>query len=146
MILDKYGEFINDLAIPAEGNGVLLGDVIDLTDVRDIGNGQPVYWYVMLTEAAAGGTSLAFHLITADNAAMTTNATAVVQSPVIPVANLGEAGQLVMVALPIEGVAYRRYLGVHGFIVGTFTDGTLSSGLTLDPRGWKAYPSVTGVV
>lgn len=142
MIVDDRLEFVDGLVIPAAGT-VLAGDQIDLEDVRDIGNGQDVVWYVALEEPAEGGTSIQFNLITDDNAAMASPAI-VQSSSVIPLADLNGGKMPVMMTLPTEGVAYERYLGLQLVVVGAFTGGTLSSGLTLDKHGIRSYPAATG--
>lgn len=143
MILDKYTEFTDGAAF-ASG---LIGDVIDVftpgATMRDIGNGRPVYWYVIITEAGAGGTSLKVQLTTSDDAGLA-GADVVVETAAIPVADLTEGAMIAMIALPIEGVAYKKYVGIKGSLSGAFTGGKLASGLTLDPHGWKAYPSAEG--
>jgi len=139
MILDERNEFAGGVAIPAAGTN-LVGDVIYLGDVhRDIGNGQPIYWYGTVSPDVAGGTSIQLQLITDDNAAMA-SPTVVATGAVVPLAQLQENPMVVMASLPLEGVAYEEYLGIRAVVVGTFSAGTLTSGLTLDPHGWRAYP------
>lgn len=141
MILDERTEFFDSILIPQSAGTALLGDVVDTSVVRDLGNGQPIYWYVSLDVAGAGGTSAEFRLCTADNAALTTNLTVHQTTGTIALASLTPAGKMLYFGtVPLEGVAYRRYLGVSAVVVGTFTGtGAVSSGLTLDAHGWKAY-------
>lgn len=138
MILDDRLEFFDGLVIPAAGTAVL-GDQIDLEVERDIGQGQPIYWYVAMETPAEDGTSIQFQLIT-DEAADMASPSVLVSSPVIPIADLNAGKMPVMLALPAEGMAYERYLACRAVVVGTFTAGTMSSGLTLDKAGYRAYP------
>lgn len=143
MILDKYNEFFKELDIPGSAGTTTEGDVIDLTDYRDIGNGQPVYWYASVAEDGAGGTSVNVQLVTSDNADLSAG-TVVAQTGVVALADLTAGAMLAMMALPLA--EYKRYVGVQVVVVGTFTGGALSSGLTLDPHGWRPYPSNEGTV
>jgi len=145
MILDERTEFFTDLLIPQTATTTLMGDVIDLgTASRDIGNGQSIFWYVTLDIAAAGGTSATFALQSSAAAALTSPNTHIL-TPTYALATLTPAGKMLyMGALPLEGSLYLRYLGVICTTVGTFSGtGAVSSGLTFDPKGWKAYAKAT---
>lgn len=141
MIVDERTEFFDALLIPQAAGTTIVGDVIDTGIARDLGNGREVWWYVSLDVAAAGGTSAQFNLVTDDNAALATP-TIIESTPVIALASLTPAGKMLyMASLPLEGTPYERYIGVQAVVAGTFTGtGAVSSGLTLDPKGWKAYP------
>lgn len=143
MILDKYNEFFKELDIPSSAGTTTEGDVIDLTDYRDIGNGQPVYWYVSVTEDGEDGTSVNVQLVTSDNADLSAG-TVVAQTGVVALADLTAGAMLAMMALPLA--EYKRYVGVQVVVDGSFTGGALSSGLTLDPHGWRPYPANEGTV
>ena len=140
MILDERTEFFDGILIPQSAGTSILGDVVDTgANQRDLGNGEDIFWYVSCDVSGAGGTSAQFNLVTDDNASLSTPAI-IASSPVIVLANLTAGRMLYMTTLPIEGVAYERYLGVQAVVAGTFTGlGAVSSGLTLDPKGWKAY-------
>lgn len=140
MILDKRTEFVSGVAIPAAAGTAVLGDVIDTSIARDLGNGEDIYWYVQQIAAGAGGTSAQFQLVSADNAALTTNPVVHDQTGVIPLANLTAGKLLYMNGLPLEGLPYKRYVGLRAVTLGTFSGGTITSGFTLDKHGWKAYP------
>lgn len=146
MILDERLEFADELAIPTSAGTALAGDVIDLRSLggsglgalRDIGNGQTLYWYASIDVAAAGGTSMQLQLVSSAAATLTSpNIHAV--SAVFATADMLPGTVLVMIAIPLEGVEYLRYLGIRTVVVGTMTDGFFSSGLTLDPIKWQAY-------
>lgn len=137
MILDKRTEFADLLAIPAVTG--LLGDVIDLQVTRDLGNGQPIYWYGLAQGAPAGGTSVGLELITSDAAAMT-SPVVIATIPAKTLAAIQANPLLGLLSLPQEGNAYKRYVGIRAVVAGTFTSGTITSGLTLDTHGWRAYP------
>ena len=137
MILDKRTEVANLVAIPA-ATGVI-GDVIDTQVARDLGNGQPIYWYGLAQGAPAGGTSVALDLITSDAPNMS-SPVVIASIPAKTLATIQANPLLGLISLPQEGNAYKRYVGIRATVAGTFTAGTITSGLTLDTHGWKAYP------
>lgn len=139
MILDKFNEFLSNVAIPTAAGTSIVGDVIDLGTVqRDVGNGQPIYWYAVVNTTGTGGTSLQLNLVSGPTAALAAPTVHATTGTVVT-ANLGAGKFLVIVALPTEGPLYQRYLGIQAVAAGTFTGGTISSGITLDTHGWKAY-------
>lgn len=138
MILDKRSEFFAGVAIPAAAGTSILGDVIDIKDVRDIGNGQPLYWYFAATETAVGGTSVQLNLVSSDAAAMTSPVVHA-STGAVPLASLTPEKLAAMLTVPLEGTPYKRFVGIQAVVVGTFTAGKISSGFTLDAHGWKAY-------
>ena len=144
MIMDERTEFADATALNTGAPGsYLIGDVVDLSNVRDIGSGQPIYLVVMVaTTATSGGSAtLTVQLVTDDNASLS-SPTVVAQSAVWDVADL-TAGTIVwMVPLPHEGVAYERYIGIRQ-VTGTaaFTAGALNAFLTLDPQSHRVYPA-----
>ena len=135
MILDERTEFADSLQ-PAAG---VMGDVIDtMSGVlplqgRDLGAGHPIYWCTVL-ESAIGGGPGTVSLVTADNAALTTNP---VTLATINLLAATPAGTKFAVSLPM-GTVYKQFLGVLN--AGTaMTGGNVSSFLTLDVSVWKAY-------
>src|SRR5690606_28962613 len=135
MILDKLTEFADaDTMQAATTAGATFGNQIDLVSPAgpggvdwglDVGNGQPVYFVVTIETSivAAGSGTLAFQLVSADDAALSTDAVVHFQSRAFTTATgtgseaALKAGSVpVMVALPVEGVRYRRYLGVKAVI------------------------------
>ena len=145
MILDDRTEFLDATALNTGPAGTyLIGDVIDLEDVRDIGQGQPVYLVISMDTAVgstADGVTVAFTLASDAQAAIATDGSATVHltTGALAQADLGGGAQFVY-TLPIEGPAYERYLGILQTTgVEAATAGAVSAGLTADPHGWKAY-------
>lgn len=152
MILDKLNEFASAVSVAAAAGTALIGDVIDLQDLRDIGNGQPVYLAIFAnTEIITGGSAgtISFSLASDAQAAIATDGSATVHLKTKDFVT-GAAGandpllgpnKLVGVwALPLEGPSYERYLGLLATIgTTTVSAGSISAGLTLDPTGWKPY-------
>lgn len=149
MILDKRLEFADALAINTGAAATyLLGDVVDLNpaaqppanQVRDIGRGEEVFFVATVDTALLSATgTFTLQLITDDNSAMASPAV-IWSSSAMAQAALGVGVVIAAVALPIEGVAYERYLGIQQ-ITGTaaFTAGKINAFLTNDVARWKAY-------
>lgn len=153
MILDRNLEFADAVQVTLAAGTNLIGDVVDLEVVRDIGFGRPLYLVVQVDTAFAGGTSFQFVLASDAQAAITTDGTETRHylSDVFAVADLIQGFQLA-IALPMGDVAasvnpYERYLGVLGVGVGTQTAGSVNLFLTLDPpTTTRTYPGETGLV
>lgn len=153
MILDERTEFADAVSVAAAAGTALIGDVIDAEVVRDLGNGQPIYLVIVVdTEIITGGVAgtVEFQLVSDAQAAIATDGSATVHYSTgtfvtdDAAANddkLSAGEVLACVALPLEGNAYERYLGILA-VTGTTTTtaGAISAFLTLDPTGWKAYP------
>ena len=150
MWLDESAEFADalDTFALAAGSTALLGDVMDLGVLRDIGQGHPIYLKIQVTTAYAGGTSMQFILASDAQAAIAVDGTETRHwaSDVFTDAQL-TAGLSFGFALPFgdtargeDTVGYERYLGILGVDVGTHTAGAINAFLTPDPGGWTAYP------
>jgi len=153
MILDERTEFADAVSIAAVASTALIGDVIDLTVARDIGDGQPVYWVVTTdTEIITGGSAgtIAFQLVSDAQAAIAIDGSATVHidtgtfvtdDAAANDAKMNAGGIIFCGALPLEGHVYERYLGVLAVIATTtVTAGKINSFLTLDPaRTLKTY-------
>ena len=146
MILDERSEFAAAVAVTLGAGTNLIGDVMDLGSVRDIGQGKPTYLVIQVTTAFAGGTAFAFILASDAQAALATNGneTRHYRSDVFLDADL-IVGFKMTIPLPMGDVAasvtpYERYLGVLGVGTGTHTAGAIDAFLSLDPSGWRSYP------
>ncbi len=147
MILDERSEFADALAIPTGGAATtLLGDVMDLESVRDIGQGHPLYLVIQVSTAFVGGTSFQFVLASDAQAAISVDGTESRHylSDVFAVADLVQGFQMI-IPLPMGDVAasvtpYERFLGILGVGAGTQTAGAINAFLTPDPHGWRSYP------
>lgn len=138
MLIDQRTTFAWEEAVTGTAGTVKLGEALDLTVASNMGEGYPMYLVVLFTTTTAGGTSSAYNLVTADNAALDSNPVTLLTSPVYPVAT-GVAGlQAIVVAIP--KAAYKRWLGITVTRVGTLTAGAVSAFLTQDPPAWRAYP------
>lgn len=142
MILDERTEFA-DAATPTGAAGTQnVGDVIDLEVARDVGSGHPIYLYVLVTVAPTGADTVEFRLVSDSTEVPSTDGSESLHwtSGAVAIADL-PVGTVYMIALPLEGVDYERYLGFQVANVGASSLASLevSAGLTLDPRKWEAY-------
>lgn len=156
MILDERLEFADAVSVAAAAGTALIGDVIDLQVARDIGNGQPAYLVITVdTEIITGGVAgtVNFKLASDAQAAIATDGTAsvhwqsrdfITDDAAANDAVLNAGGVIAVVALPGEGVAYERYLGILCTTATTTTTaGKINAFITLDPYGWKSYADAT---
>lgn len=157
-IMDERLEFCDAVSVAAAAGTALVGDVIDTQVVRDIGRGQPVYLVITVdTEIITGGTAgtIQFKLASDAAAAIATDGTAtehfvsrafVTDDAGANDAELNAGGVPVAVAIPLEGPAYERYLGIL-VVTGTTTTtaGKVNAYLTLEPPyvAKKHYPDAT---
>lgn len=146
MILDEYTEFADATALDTSGTGLaLLGDVVDLTTARDIGNGEDLYLVIQVTTAvtSAGAATVEFQLASDAAAAIATDGSASVhaKSAAIGKASLVAGFTVILPVPPEAGVPYERYLGVLTNVgTAALTAGAVNAFLTSDPSQWKAYP------
>lgn len=151
MILDRLSTFADKVSVANAAGTYLVGDVIDLETVHDIGNSRPIYLVLLTTTdilAAAAGT-IKFQLVSDAQAAIATDGTASIHFDTgtfvtdVSASNDLDAGQVIaIIPLPLEGKrTYERYVGVLAVIATqTVTQGNISAFLTLDPTAWKAHP------
>jgi hypothetical protein len=145
MILDKLNEFCDAVSLNTGVAGTyLLGDQIDLTVARDLGNGEAPYLVITVdTPPTSGGAATAQFTLASDaSASIATNGTATehFKTKAFTIAEMTAGKVLAAVKLPMEGVAYERFLGILQ-TTGTaaFTGGKINAFLTMDVANWKAY-------
>jgi hypothetical protein len=143
MITDKFVYFAEGVATGNTGTRIL-GDVIDLQQVRDIGAGQPIYLVVQVKTAitAASGGTYAVKLTSGTNDALANPQDHVVSATFSSAATIAAGTELLKVALPMEGPAYKRYIGVQEVVASqNTTAGAVSAFLVFDAVSYKAYPN-----
>lgn len=150
MILDSLLEFADATSVGTPNNTTVnVGDIIDLTNVRDIGNGEPMYVVIQIeTLITSGGSAqVAFQLVSDST---TTIATDDGQSQhgrteSIPVATLVAGYELTIVIPPEMSNAFERYLAFQ--VVETagqaLTAGAVNAFITQHPSSSKSYPDGT---
>lgn len=169
MIIDKRLEFCSNTALNtgSAGNTYTIGDQVDLAENPlnalgyqqvDIGNSDAASLLVITVGStginAAGAGNVSFQLVSADDAALTTNTTTMLQSASFATSTTsGNAGGVlapntILFVGRIPTADYRRYLGIRHFVgTSAVTGGTLRAFLVHDAPRWKAYQdSVTQTV
>jgi hypothetical protein len=116
-------------------------NTVDLSQNRDIGEGQDLYGRVEVTTAAAGGTSVEFQYIVADDAALTTNVTVIGTTGAIVVASLTAGARFACKLNPRLGSLSQRYLGMRAVNVGANTAGAVYADIGVEIADNKVYAS-----
>lgn len=140
MILDERTEFCDATALNTGAPATyVIGDQIDISVSRDLGGEKAARLRIQVATAATGaGASGQFELVSADNAALTTNPVVHFASAVIPVASLTAGAVVADVELP--RAVYKRYVGIRQVTSGAaFTAGAVDAFLVFDSNGWRAY-------
>jgi hypothetical protein len=152
MITDERLEFCDAVACnTGAADTYNIGDIINMEDVRDLGNGQPVYLVMTCdTSIITGGSAgtVAFQLVSDSTDTIATDGSQTIhitsEAFVTDDAALNDldAGDIIWcVALPTEGPAYEQYLALQQ-VTGTtaITAGKVNAFLTLTPHAApKAY-------
>lgn len=121
-------------------------NTIDLSQARDIGEGEPLYVEFIVDTAvtAAGAATVRFEVITSAAAALS-SPTVIAASGDIPKASL-TLGQKIQVAIPSQSITPlgQRYLGAQYTVsTGPLTAGTFTAVVNLGNQSQpqKSYPS-----
>ena len=150
MILDTLNEFASNVSVAGAAGTALIGNVIDLTTARDIGGGSPLYLVLIATvDIITGGAAgtISFSLASDAQAAIATDGSATIHFATgdfvtddAALNGLDAGATIAVIALPREGNAYERFLGVLATVATTtVTVGSIDAFLTADPKAWKAY-------
>lgn len=137
------GSATGQAALPVAGTPVLSTNTIDLTNIRDIGEGENLF--VMFTVVAAYNnlTSLQFEVIGATNDALSTGVVPIGSSGAVPLASLTANAQFAVRINPQMFSKGTQYLGARYSTVGTTpTTGSVCAYIVKDIQdGKKYYPS-----
>ena len=154
MLVDSTVEFASAVSVAAAAGTALIGNQIPLSVARDIGEGGPIYLVIRpTTEIITGGAAGTIQFILASDAtaSIATNGTASVHFTSKAFVTDGTdandaelkvnaATPIVMVQVPMEGVAYEAFLGILCVTATTTTTaGAIDAFLTPYPSKWKAY-------
>lgn len=129
MILDQQSLFSDAQAITVSANS---SNVIESMGASVV-PGAPVTsigCFGQVNQAFAGGTSLQIQVVSADDAALTTNVVVHVQTQPLAPAALSQGALPLATRLPPQKI--RRYLGLRYVVVGTMTAGAITAGLVED--------------
>lgn len=143
MIIDSRLELCNATALnTGAADRYLIGNQIDLSQVRDIGAGEPVYVVGLVETAIAGAptSKVTFSLVSDAQAAVDPDLSTVhFVSPTFDAATgVAKGTVLFAVALPIDD--YEQFLGVvQETAAAAVSAGKVDIFLTRDVAKWKAY-------
>ena len=137
------GNTVTGQAVFGSGTSVLSTNTVDLGITRDLGAGSDlVFGRFEITTAFTGGTSAEFQIITADDAALTTNIKVVGTTGAIAVALLTASARLACQINPVIGSKGQRYIGGRTVNVGANTAGSIYADLGAEIQdGQKFYAS-----
>lgn len=147
MYVDAFNEFADATALDTSGTDTdLVGDVIDLDDVRDIGEGQPIYLVIQVeteVDSSTDGASVEFVLASDAQAAIATDGSATEHLSTGAVAEASlPAGKQFVYTLPWEGETYEQYIGILTKTTGeAVTSGKINAFLTTSAAKYKSYPN-----
>lgn len=134
------GNTVTGQAVFASGASVLSTNTVDLGTARDIGEGSDyAFGRIEVTTAFAGGTSAEFQIITADDAALTTNVKVLGSTGAIPVASLTAGARFVCEINPVIGTKGQRYVGGRTVNVGANTAGSIYADIGAEVQDFKTY-------
>lgn len=139
MILDDRLEFCDEQAMALNTSNQLIGDVIDLGStptLKDIGNGEPLYLVIQVTEAFTGAGNVTVELCSDSTANLATSKTVHLSTSAIAYGTWA-LGYTKIYALPAEAT-YERYLGLWETTSGNLTGGKINAFLTHDVAKWRA--------
>lgn len=127
MITDALLQVSSDQVVTATA---VSEDKIDLGVARDIGEGHPLFalFTVKVAVAAAGAATVTFEIITASDAALTSDIEVIGTSGAIAKADLPAGKQLAIRINPQIAALGQRYLGVRY----TIATGPLTTGSAFD--------------
>ncbi len=137
------GNTVTGQATFASSASVLSTNTVDLGIARDIGQGSDyAFGRFEVTTAFTGGTSAEFQIITADDAALTTNVKVIGTTGAIPVASLTVGARLVCDINPVIGTKGQRYIGGRTVNVGANSAGSIYADIGAEIQdGQKFYGS-----
>jgi hypothetical protein len=150
MITDKLTTLCRAVALNTGGAGsYVIGDAIDIGDLRDIGQGTDLYLVVTVeTTLTSGGSATLQIALTSDDAAANhaTTSTVHATSAVMAVADGAAGASILTTTIPWEGAAYERYLCIRQITAGAaFTAGKINAYLTPTPSSKRVYAEYAGL-
>lgn len=147
MITDKRSTLANAVAIGGSTGRRLIGDVIDLEDVRDIGGDRNLMLYVVVTTTftSGGAGTLQLELVSDGTSTIATDGSATehITSATFALASLTAGTVLMKAPLPSEDnvAVYERYLGLIGNVgTAAMTAGALTAMIVTETPLHKSYP------
>lgn len=118
MITDKNLRVSEDQVITLNATSALSTNSIDLSQARDIGEGKDLFFNFAITTAMSAGTSCAFEIIIADDAALTSNVVSLASTGAIARATLVIGYNTALPIPPQVASKGKRYLGCRYTVAG----------------------------
>lgn len=142
------GSVTGQAALPVAGTPVISTDTIDLSVIRDIGEGQDLYMVFTVVAAYNTLTSLQMEVIGATNAALSTGVVSIGSTGPVALASLTANATFYVRINPQNISTGTRYIGARYSTVGTTpTTGSVCAYITQDIQdGRKYYPSGFAVI
>ena len=148
--LDAAGT-ISGVAGFASGASVLSANCIDVgANLRDLGEGQPLFGRFTITAAFTGGTSMEMQIVAADDTGLSTNLTVIGTTGAVAIASLTASSgtpatggsRFVCAINPRLASKGQRYIGARFVNVGVNAAGSLIADIGTEIQdGLKFYPS-----
>ena len=133
---------ITGQTVTGTNTSVLSTNTVDLSQVRDLGEGEDVFGRFQVATAASGGTSVEFQVIAADDAALTTNVTVIGSTGAIAVASVTAGARFACNTNPRIASKGQRYVGLRYVLVGAVSAGAYVGDIGAGIQdGQKFYPS-----
>ena len=124
------------------GHGAAVG-----VNPHSIGTGEKIRLFVDVVTTLLGGTSVVFEIISASDAALTSDIEVLGASDAYLAADLVDTREPIIVEInPDPGNAQgrmQRYIGARYTIDGTFTSGAVDAGFLLDFQNARIFPAST---
>lgn len=124
MIVDNNLRISTDQVITLNATSALSTNSVDLGVARDAGEGKPLYMNFAITTAMSAGTSCAFEIIQADDAALTSNVVSLCTTGAIARATLVAGYNTALRIPPQIGSTGKRYIGARYTVAGDNSAGT----------------------
>jgi hypothetical protein len=142
------GSVTGQAALPASGTPVLSTNTINLSNIRDIGEGEDMYMVFTVVAAYNNLTSLQFEVIGSTATDLSTGVVPIGSSGAVPLASLTANATFYVRINPQNASKGTQYLGARYTTVGTTpTTGSVCAYITKDIQdGRKYYPSGFSII
>ena len=139
MYMDASLALCRNTAVPASDG--YIGDVIDLRQQHSLlGSGTPLFFYLQIRTALAGGTNVTFSLRAANSVSSGNLGGATIDTHIttpLMTRTDGKIGVKFATTIPLcTWERIRRYVQVYADVSGTFTAGAIDAHLMLNHPHW----------
>lgn len=144
MITDAFTKISADQVLTLNATSALSDNSIDLSQAKDIGEGEEMFMLFTITElVASAATSVTFEIITATDAALTGTVTSRSSTGAIAYGSLTAGTNIAVRIPPLLGSTGQRYLGARYTTAGNNSAGTgkVTTQIVKDLQDGKKYYS-----